>query len=133
MRAGFTTDPRDDLFIYTRIMNDRYSGVRNAIKPRQISRLVVRLDANNEGRCGERSPPVRRAMPVACNFRSLRAVKIFNDRGQEKKKKKKKSAIDVSVIVRGQPGYHAIEEDTKQAETALNFSNIGSKSKCISL
>lgn len=89
MRAGFTTDPRDDLFIYTRIMNDRYSGVRNAIKPRQISRLVVRLDANNEGRCGERSPPVRRAMPVACNFRSLRAVKIFNDRGQEKKKEEK--------------------------------------------
>lgn len=61
---------------------------------------------------------MRHAIAVACNFRSLRAVKIFNDRGQKKKKKKKKSGIDISVIISGQLGYYAIEEDTKQVETA---------------
>lgn len=44
-------------------------------------------------------------------------MKIFNDRGQKKKKKKKKSGIDISVIISGQLGYYAIEEDTKQVET----------------
>lgn len=78
-----------------------YSAVciRNAIKPRQISRLVS-PGSRTMKEAGERSCCVR-SNAVACNFRSLRAVKIFNDRGQKEEREREKNAIDVSVIVRG--------------------------------
>ena len=79
-----------------------YSAVciRNAIKPRQISRLVS-PGSRTMKEAGERCCCVR-SNAVACNFRSLRAVKIFNDRGQKRREREReKNAIDVSVIVRG--------------------------------
>lgn len=78
-----------------------YSAVciRNAIKPRQISRPVS-PGSRTMKEAGERCCCVR-SNAVACNFRSLRAVKIFNDRGQKEEREREKNAIDVSVIVRG--------------------------------
>lgn len=66
-----------------------YSAVciRNAIKPRQISRPVS-PGSRTMKEAGERCCCVR-SNAVACNFRSLRAVKIFNDRGQKRRERER--------------------------------------------
>ena len=103
-----------------------YSAVciRNAIKPRQISRLVS-PGSRTMKEAGERCCCVR-SNAVACNFRSLRAVKIFNDRGQKEERERERerrtlstfllSCVDVNWIM--------MEEDTRRDESLVRISRL---------
>ena len=101
-----------------------YSAVciRNAIKPRQISRLVS-PGSRTMKEAGERCCCVR-SNAVACNFRSLRAVKIFNDRGQKEERERERRTLSTFLLSCVDVNWIMMEEDTRRDESLVRISRL---------